>query len=199
MSEWIVFDYGEVICGRTDALPRLAATLGVDVAEFEPHYWAFRDRYDRGGPDLEYWGAIGEELGVAVDESTSDTLTRIDIEGWSRVDPASLELIGALAESGAALALLSNAPSSFARFAERQDWARHFRVRVFSGDEGVAKPDREIFERLLARLGAQAGECVFFDDRQSNVDGARAAGLRAHLWQGVETAVKAGAWVPSGP
>ena len=199
MSEWIVFDYGEVICGRTEALPRLATTLGVGVADFEPHYWALRDPYDRGCPDIEYWGSIGEALGVPVDESTSDTLTRIDIEGWSRLDPGSVELIEKLAESGAALALLSNAPSSFARYAERQDWARHVRVRLFSGDVGVAKPDREIFELLLARLGAQAGECVFFDDRQSNVDGARAAGLRAHLWQGVETAVTAGAWVPSGP
>ncbi|GAA5163536.1 MULTISPECIES: HAD family hydrolase [Amycolatopsis] len=196
---WYVFDYGEVICGRTDALPELAATLGADLAEFEPHYWAHRDAYDRGASDLEYWGAVGEALGVPVDESTSDTLTRIDIEGWSRLDPASLELVTSLAESGASLALLSNAPSSFARFAERQDWARHFRVRVFSGDVGVAKPDEEIFELLLARLDAQAGECVFFDDRQSNVDGAKAVGLRAHLWQGTETAVRAGASVPSAP
>jgi putative hydrolase of the HAD superfamily len=188
LSNWLVFDYGEVICGRTTALPELAATLGVAPAEFEPHYWALRDRYDRGASDLEYWGAIGEALGVPVDESTSDTLTRLDIEGWSRVEPASVELVSALSEAGASLALLSNAPSSFARFAEKQDWAHHFRVRVFSGDVGFAKPDPEIFELLLARLEAQAGECLFFDDRQSNVDGARAVGLRAHVWQGVDSA-----------
>jgi putative hydrolase of the HAD superfamily len=188
VTSWTVFDYGEVICGRTSALPELASTLGVGLAEFESHYWAFRDRYDRGAPDLEYWGAIGDALGVQVDESTSDTLTRIDIEGWSRLEPASVELVSALAEAGASLALLSNAPSSFARFAEKQEWAQHFRVRVFSGDVGVAKPDPAIFELLLARLDAQAGDCLFFDDRQSNVDGARAVGLRAHRWQGVDSA-----------
>ncbi|GAB2978681.1 HAD family phosphatase [Amycolatopsis acidiphila] len=188
MTNWIVFDYGEVICGRTDALPELASTLGVGVAEFEPHYWALRDKYDRGASDLEYWGAVGDALGVQVDQSTSDTLTRIDIQGWSCLEPASVELVSALAEAGASLALLSNAPSSFARFAEKQDWAQHFRVRVFSGDVGVAKPDPAIFELLLARLQAQAGECLFFDDRQSNVDGARAAGLRAHRWQGADSA-----------
>lgn len=188
MTNWLVFDYGEVICGRTSALPKLAETVGVGVAEFEPPYWSLRDRYDRGASDLEYWGAIGETLGVPVDESTSDTLTRLDIEGWSCVEPAAVELVSALAEAGASLALLSNAPSSFARFAEKQDWARNFHVRLFSGDVGVAKPDPEIFELLLARLDAQAGECLFFDDRQSNVDGARAVGLRAHRWQGVGTA-----------
>ncbi|HVV09636.1 HAD family phosphatase [Amycolatopsis sp.] len=188
MTDWVVFDYGEVICGRTDALGELAATLGVELARFEPEYWARRDAYDRGCPDLAYWGAIGGALGVSVDESTSDRLTEIDIAGWSRVRPESLELLAALDEAGSALALLSNAPSSFARYAEKQEWARHFRVRLFSGDVGVAKPDAEIFELLLARLEAQAGECLFFDDRQSNVDGARAVGLRAHRWQGVGSA-----------
>nr|WP_208407189.1 HAD family phosphatase [Amycolatopsis granulosa] len=169
-------------------MPELAATLGVPLGDFEPHYWRLRDGYDRGSSDLEYWGGIGAALGVAVDESTADTLTGIDIRGWSDVQPASLELVAGLSEAGVPLALLSNAPSSFARFAERQDWMRHFRVRVFSGDVGVAKPDPEIFELLVARLGVPAGDCVFFDDRQSNVDGARAAGLRAHRWDGAEAA-----------
>jgi putative hydrolase of the HAD superfamily len=188
VTQWVVFDYGEVICGRTTALPELAGALGVDVADFEPHYWAHRDGYDRGASDLSFWRAIGRSLGVDVDQRISDTLTAIDIEGWSQLEPASLELLAALDEAGAALALLSNAPASFARFAETQDWAGFFRVRVFSGDLGVAKPDPEIFETLLSRLGASAGDCLFFDDRQSNVDGARAVGLRAHRWRGVEAA-----------
>ena len=188
MTGWVVFDYGEVICGRTTALPELADALGAPLAEFEPHYWRLRDAYDRGCPDLEYWGGIGDALGVPVDESTSDRLTEIDIRGWSDVREASLELLARLSEAGVPLALLSNAPFSFARFAERQDWMRHFRVRVFSGDVGVAKPDPEIFDLLVARLGVPAGDCVFFDDRQSNVDGARAAGLRAHRWDGAEAA-----------
>lgn len=188
MTNWIVFDYGEVICGRTAALPELAATMGVDAGDFESQYWAHREAYDRGASDLTYWTAIGATLGVSVDPSTSDALTEIDIAGWSRPDPAVLDLLTTLAEAGAALALLSNAPASFARFAERQDWAGHFRVRVFSGDVGVAKPDPEIFRLLLSRLDAGAEDCLFFDDRQSNIDGARAVGLRAHRWLGIETA-----------
>jgi len=188
VTGWVVFDYGEVICGRTGALPRLAEVLGVPLAEFEPHYWAQRDAYDRGCSDLEYWSAVGGALGVPVPESTSDRLTRIDVDGWSDVRPDSLELLAALSAAGVPLALLSNAPSSFARFAERQEWLRHFRVHVFSGDVGIAKPDPGIFELLVTRLGADPADCVFFDDRQSNVDGARAAGLRAHLWDGADAA-----------
>lgn len=188
MTNWIVFDYGEVICGRTTALPELADTMGVEVTDFEAQYWKHREVYDRGGSDLAYWSAIGAALGTRVDPSTSDALTKIDVQGWSRLEPAVLELLATLNEAGAALALLSNAPASFARHAEKQDWARPFRVRLFSGDVRVAKPDPEIFRLLLARLDARAEDCLFFDDRQSNVDGARAVGLRAHRWLGVETA-----------
>jgi putative hydrolase of the HAD superfamily len=185
---WIVFDYGEVISKRTTALPRLAATFGVETTAFEPHYWARRDTYDRGGADLDYWSSIGDALGVPVDQSTSDDLTALDIEGWLHPEPESLELLAALDEAGSALALLSNAPVSFARVAERQDWARHFRATVFSGDFGCAKPDAEIFAALVSRLDANPGDCLFFDDRQVNVDGALAAGLRAHRWLGADPA-----------
>jgi putative hydrolase of the HAD superfamily len=185
---WIVFDYGEVISKRTEAIPDLAAVLGVGEAAFLEQYWALREPYDRGSSDLEYWGSVGKALGVEIDESTSDTLTAIDIAGWLHTEPATLELLGALDEAGAALALLSNAPSSFGRVAEKQDWARYFRTLVFSGDLGCAKPDPQIFKTLVTRLGAEPGDCLFFDDRQVNIDGAIAAGLRANLWLGAETA-----------
>lgn len=185
---WAVFDYGEVLCTRTEALPRLAARLGVSQERFESAYWAHRDAYDRGCSDEEYWSAVAASTGARLDGDAVADLTRLDIEGWSYLHPASAALLDELARDGAQLALLSNAPSSFARFAERQPWAEHFRVRVFSGDVGCAKPDAKIFELLAERLGARPSDCVFFDDREVNVTGARAAGLRAHLWQGADHA-----------
>lgn len=181
---WVVFDYGEVISRPTGALPELAGLLGVPVEDFEPAYWKARDAYDRGQPDLEYWRAVGEVAGAAVDEELAARLTEVDVRGWLHPDPGSVELIEELASEGVPLALLSNAPVSFARVAEREPWARHFEHLVFSGDLGVAKPDPRIFAALAERLGAAPQDCVFFDDRQVNVDAANAAGLRGVLWQG---------------
>lgn len=187
-ARWLVFDYGEVICAPTDALPGMSARLGVPVAEFESAYWAHRDDYDRGATDLDYWQAVGSAVGVDVDRATADELTQLDITGWSRLDPETVELLDACAQAGSSLALLSNAPVSFAQFAERQPWARRFRERVFSGNVGMAKPDAEIFELLVTKLGVDPHDCLFLDDRPVNVDGARAAGLRAELWQGAQHA-----------
>jgi 2-haloacid dehalogenase len=51
---------------------------------------------------------------------------------------------------------------------------------VVSGEEGVVKPDRRIYELLCSRHGLVAEDCLFIDDSAANVEGARAAGMRAH-------------------
>ena len=48
---------------------------------------------------------------------------------------------------------------------------------VISGLEGVAKPDRRIFEILLRRHGLRPQACVFIDDQARNVAAARELGL----------------------
>lgn len=179
---WIVFDYGEVISTRTAALPALASMLGVPVEGFDEVYWAYRDGYDRGQSDLDYWRSIGDALGVPVPPPLAASLAEVDTEGWLQPDPESLALLDEL--SDLPLALLSNAPSSFGRAVEEQDWAKNFRHLVFSGDLGVAKPDPEIWAALARQLETTPEECVFFDDRQSNIDGAVAAGMSGVLWLG---------------
>ncbi|WP_028926451.1 HAD family hydrolase [Pseudonocardia acaciae] len=181
-ANWVVFDYGGVISRHTEALPALAGRLGAGTDEFAAAYWAGRDLYDRGCTDLEYWRSIGAELGVDVDERTSAELTEIDIDGWLRTDEDTVALLAELADAGARLALLSNAPSSFGRVASRQPWTAHFRHLVFSGDLRLAKPDPQIWTALLADLRADAANCLFVDDRQTNVDGARRAGMHGRLW-----------------
>ncbi len=50
---------------------------------------------------------------------------------------------------------------------------------VVSGEEHVLKPDRRIYDLLVSRFGLKAEECVFIDDNENNVRGAREAGWHA--------------------
>ncbi|MCR4565154.1 MAG: HAD-IA family hydrolase, partial [Bacteroidales bacterium] len=43
--------------------------------------------------------------------------------------------------------------------------------------EGVKKPDPAFFKILLERFHLKAEECVFIDDNEKNVEGARALGF----------------------
>lgn len=188
MVEWVVFDYGRVISRDTAALPSLAAMLGVTLEDFETAYAAERKRYDRGCGDLRYWQAVGVHLGVEVDPDLAGKLTDADADGWLETAPETLALIEDLRRAGTPLALLSNAPGSFARIVEGQPWARSFRQLIFSADLGLAKPDAEIYSVLLSTVGIAGTDCLFFDDKQENIDAARETGLHAELWRGAESA-----------
>jgi putative hydrolase of the HAD superfamily len=57
---------------------------------------------------------------------------------------------------------------------------------IFSCDVNLVKPDRRIYELLLERYHLVPEACLFVDDRQDNVDGAIACGMRAVRFDGYE-------------
>ena len=62
---------------------------------------------------------------------------------------------------------------------ERYEFLRWFDGAVVSAAEGVAKPDAEIFMRLLRRFGLTAETTLMIDDSASNVAAASALGMQA--------------------
>ncbi|CCH35489.1 HAD-IA family hydrolase [Actinosynnema sp. NPDC047251] len=182
MTRWVVFDYGNVISEANANLDRLAAMLDSPPERFANPYWAFRNAYDHGASEVEYWQSVGRELDRRVSAEQALELTAVDTAGWLVTSPAALALIGELAAADVPLALLSNAPSSFGRIVAEQPWTEPFRHLVFSGDLGVIKPAPAIWTALADRLGTR--DCVFFDDREENTDGATEAGLIGIHWRG---------------
>ena len=59
---------------------------------------------------------------------------------------------------------------------------RRFRDIVVSGREKLLKPDPAIYYLALDRFGLKPAEALFIDDREINVEGARAVGMHAHLF-----------------
>ena len=56
---------------------------------------------------------------------------------------------------------------------------RYFDCIVTSGEEGMVKPQPQLYEIMATRLGVEPSECVFVDDIQAFCDGARAVGMQA--------------------
>ena len=67
-----------------------------------------------------------------------------------------------------------------------------FDVVVDSAFVGMRKPDREIYELTLERLGGdiEPAECVFVDDVDVNCDAARSLGMRAVHYMEPEQAIR---------
>ena len=54
---------------------------------------------------------------------------------------------------------------------------------IISGDFGVRKPDREIYEILIKNCGYKTRDLLFVDDRQKNVIAAQGLGINSLLFE----------------
>ena len=92
--------------------------------------------------------------------------------------PAMSALVRRVNARGIKTGLLSN---SWGNTYPRDTWDGMFDDIVISGEVGLRKPEPEIFLLAARRLNLEPSECVFIDDLQLNVDGARAVGMTAIL------------------
>ena len=80
--------------------------------------------------------------------------------------------------AGIRTAVLSNGIREvLARLDAERPLPARFDVVVISFEVGCAKPDPEIFQITLDRLGVAADRALFVDDRQENIDAAGRLGI----------------------
>ena len=187
---WVVFDLGEVLTDSPTHLPELADVMGVAEPDFTPAYWRHRRAYDEGGPGSAYWRAIGQDIGVDVDDALITRLIEVDSHAWTTLHPDSLPLLHHVKATGCGLALLSNIPVELAARMRTRSWSELFDLLVFSCDVGAMKPQPEIYHAVeegiadLEQAAPMPSSLTFFDDRAENVAAAIEAGWRARVWAG---------------
>lgn len=80
------------------------------------------------------------------------------------------------------LGLTDNVHEIVAYHKARNSFWELFEGAVVSAEIGLMKPDPAIFRHLLETFSLAAGETVFFDDYDVNIDGARSVGIEARLF-----------------
>ncbi|MBO1766255.1 HAD family phosphatase [Allobranchiibius sp. GilTou38] len=180
----VVFDLGNVLI-EWDAYAAISTVVGDERARgfladetFDFHAWNMQQDAGRAWEDAEA-DAIArhphyrEEI-LAYREHFEASLVG-PIEG-------TVDILRELHAAGTPLFALTNwshelFPVALARF----DFLQLFEDIVISGEEGIAKPDPEIFEVLAERLEhiGDLEETIFIDDRLDNVQAAVLAGMDA--------------------
>jgi len=190
-AEAVVFDLGNVLI-RWDPLPAIAAGVGAEraaafVADADFDFAAWNHANDAGRSLVE-----AEQAALASHPHLAE-----EVLAYRQNFDASMveEIAGTVAilhELHAArvplFALTNWSADLFPRAVERFEFLDLFEDIVVSGEEGVAKPDPEIFEVLEKRVRHLAGldDCIFIDDSPANVQAAEATGLDAILFTGPE-------------
>lgn len=178
MGEWVVFDYGGVLCTDQPEADkaRLVEVAGAGDAErFWAGYWRHRDAYDKAElTPLDYWTAV-----LGSPPADLDALDAADVASWSHPYEDTLALLPRL---DAGLALLSNAPAGLADVVDTMAWTGTVPHRFYSCRIGATKPDPAAYHAVLDALGAAPEQVTFVDDRPVNVAGAEAVGIRGLLF-----------------
>ncbi len=98
-----------------------------------------------------------------------------------------VEILRELKQAGYPLSALSNWPSEkFYQLRPRFDFLDWFDVVLVSGDVKLVKPDPRFYQLLLDRIGRSAPECIFIDDSERNITGARDLGFQVILYRSPE-------------
>ncbi len=121
-------------------------------------------------------GALGRD--VAMHDFTARYFA-----GLSPNEPM-IELMAALRAGGYRTALLTNNVREWEPFWRAMAPIDEiFELVVDSAFVGMRKPDREIYELTVERLGVAAHECLFVDDLERNCEAARDAGMTAVVYR----------------
>jgi 2-haloacid dehalogenase len=185
----IVFDIGRVLIHYDPNLPfsRL-------IPDAEERKWFFDNvcthdwniEQDRGRTWEE-----AEALAIAQHPNHAENIRNFR-RHWHEMVPHayddSVAIMIGLIGSGHDVTMLTNfATDTLAEARQRFDFLNRPRGVTISGEIGMIKPDRGIYDHHVKTFGLDPAASLFIDDSQKNVDGARAAGWQAVLFLNAET------------
>lgn len=119
-----------------------------------------------------------------LDEISDELFYEIDSGSHTlKIEPGVKETLQELKERGYRLGLISNTVSPNVRdFLKGNGFDDIFEFQIYSHEEGVKKPSKELFEKATKFLGLEPEECAYIGDTfDKDVAGARGAGWTAIL------------------
>jgi 2-haloacid dehalogenase len=173
----VVYDFGNVLVGW-DPFGPYAGRPRADVEAFfaAVDFHTINHAADAGTP----YAVLLERIARTRPDLVEDLRRYVEHYELSLTGPieGSAELVAELKDLGLRLYGLTNWQAETFHSAEPAAPAIGLMDDVIvSGREGMAKPDRRIFELAVERFGVDPARTVFVDDKDVNVDAARNVGF----------------------
>ena len=178
----LVLDMGNVLISYdTEAiLHRQGVTDKADMALFQQiifdsDVW---QNLDRGTAEKTDFIPLIQKLPPHLAALAEDMLLKhIFAQSYMPPIPQTEELVRRAHEKGIPIYLLSNAGQDFYQYAKGIPALRYFTGTFVSSDYHLLKPEREIYETFFRTFSLAPSDCVFVDDMQRNIDGAKECGM----------------------
>jgi glucose-1-phosphatase len=189
----VIFDMDDVLChydlGRR--LRALSQMSGKTPRDIRAAIWdsGFEDDADSGGyPDADvYLAEFSYRIGHTITRQQWIAARRESMIPSNDV----LALAQAIGKVSRLAIYTNNGPIVKSSLDELfPEAAAIFRERYCSYEFGTKKPDPDSFTKLLTTIKISPADTWFIDDKRSNVQGAKLAGLKAHHFRSYEALAK---------
>jgi putative hydrolase of the HAD superfamily len=180
----VIFDFGGVLIDM-----RWDVSAGLEEAHGLPRHALLETLYrtptwqeiERGQGDLHAWRRDAHRL---LEERAGRPLPQLH-DAWiaARHLIRANVLLAQRLRPAYRTAILSNADQSLRGRLGELGMLGLFDTIVSSAEEGIAKPEAEIYRRAAERIGLPPQACVFVDDYEGNVRAAQAIGMRGIVYR----------------
>ncbi len=175
----VIFDLGRVLLNIHVDGPKFVAlmeSMDINPQEAFSTYWQ--------EPEVE-WHMIGTINSFQFYQAAVDRLNlKIDyddfVEAWCDMYtpmPGMMEIFARVEKKQVVGLLSATDPLHWAKAKELLPWLRRIEKPTLSFETGFVKPSREIYLRAAQNCGRSPENCLFIDDSELNVDGARDVGM----------------------
>ncbi len=183
MSKIYVFDMGNVVTRPTNLKKMYEESES--SCEYNIFKKLFYDSYESTAvykgmiSDYEFFNSLKEKTGS---KKTSYELRQLYLENKSGVYEDTIGIIKYLKGMKNMICLLSNLKEVDYEYLRNVVDMSLFDIEFLSYEMGMAKPETEIYEQVINRLGTS--DFYFFDDTLANVEEARRLGINAYQVNG---------------
>lgn len=182
----VVFDFGGVMTTTTmpERVRACVAKYGIDWSHLEAGFARYRRLMDGGFITMDQmYDLIWADADITLSDEVKARILEEDhasfLEGARNLK--TLAWMRELKAKGFRIGILTNMSVDLARRFRKTfaDFIALADAMVISGEEGLFKPQRRIYDLLKDRIGLHVDELCFIDDVEANCEGARRCGWQA--------------------
>ncbi len=183
--KWLLVDIGDVLLLKEKNVERsftqlVSEELGVSIELAQEinkeHYITMERTYIR---ESDFIDSLYKKLNYKAPSniySYFENAYRKQVKANNKL----LEYLNEVRAMGVKTAVLSNTIGIYKNIQEELGISQKngFDPIIYSWEVGMRKPDTDIYDLSLSKLGVDPSEVIFIDDKEGHLDGARKTGLR---------------------
>jgi len=182
MIKAVIFDFGGVIKkSSTSSVRDIAAVYGISKKILFQKMRRFLELFRKGLiSENQFWKELSSDLNKPMPKN-KNYLWRRRYEKSYYIYPSILNFAKKLKAKGIKTAILSNTISPHVEIISKKGGYKGFDVVVLSCNEGLQKPESEIYFLTVKKLNIKPKDCIFIDNKKQNLRPAKKLGMQTVL------------------